>query len=69
MENRQVARQLRITDQIVCKWRERFRSGRLEGLADEPRPGVPRKISDAHVEAVITRTLETVPPQGTHWPT
>lgn len=24
MENRQVARQLRITDQTVCKWRERF---------------------------------------------
>jgi transposase len=58
LENRQVARQLRITDQSVCKWRERFRSARLEGLADEPRPGTPRKISDAHVEAVITRTLE-----------
>jgi transposase len=24
-ENRQVARELRITDQTVCKWRERFR--------------------------------------------
>ena len=69
LENRQVARQLRITDQTVCKWRERFRSARLEGLADEPRPGAPRKITDAHVEEVITRTLEREPPQRTHWST
>jgi transposase len=69
MENRQVARQLRITDQTVCKWRERFRRARLEGLADEPRPGAPRQITDRQVEALITRTLESTPPQGTHWST
>jgi len=69
MANRRVARQLRITDQTVCKWRERFRTARLEGLADEPRPGAPRQITDAEVEALITRTLETVPAQGTHWST
>ena len=69
MENRQVARELRITDQTVCKWRERFRTAGLEGLADEPRPGTPRKIADAQVEALITRTLESAPPQGTHWST
>jgi len=68
-ENRQVARELRITDQTVCKWRERFRAQGLEGLADEPRPGAPRKISDAQVEALITRTLESTPAQGTHWST
>jgi transposase len=68
-ENRQVARELRITDQTVCKWRERFRKDGLEGLADEPRPGAPRKISDAQVEALITRTLESTPQQGTHWST
>src|SRR5664279_2108404 len=69
MENRQVARELRITDQTVCKWRERFRVHGLEGLADEPRPGTPRRISDSQVEALITRTLESTPPQGTHWST
>ncbi len=69
MENRRVARQLGITDQTVCKWRERFRTARLEGLADEPRPGAPRQITDAEVEALITRTLETIPAQGTHWST
>lgn len=61
MENRQVARQLRITDQTVYKWRERFRTARLEGLADEPRPGAPRTVKDAQVEARITRTLDTRP--------
>ena len=69
IENRQVARQLRVTDQTVCKWRERFRRARLEGLADEPRPGAPRQITDRQVEALITRTLESAPPQGTHWST
>lgn len=69
LQNRQVARQLRITDQTVCKWRERFREARLEGLADEPRPGTPRKITDTQIEALITRTLESTPPHGTHWST
>jgi transposase len=68
-QNQEVARQLGLDVHTVGKWRERFRLGRLEGLADEPRPGAPRRISDAQVEAVITRTLETRPAQGTHWST
>src|SRR5580658_10508573 len=47
LPNQTVARELRITGATVCKWRERFRTARLEGLADEPRPGAPREISDA----------------------
>src|SRR5215470_6033533 len=69
LENRQVARQLHVADQTICKWRERFRTARWEGLVDEPRPGTPRKITDAQVEALITRTLETAPEQNTHWST
>jgi hypothetical protein len=34
-----------------------------------PRPGAPRKITDAQVEALITRTLEGTPDQATHWST
>jgi transposase len=68
-ENRQVARQRHVADQTVCKWRERFRQARLEGLVDEPRPGTPRKMRDAQVEDLITRTLETTPTQSTHWST
>jgi len=65
--NQQVAASLGVNQVTVGKWRERFRLGRLEGLLDEPRVGAPRKVSDADVEAVVTRTLETTPRKATHW--
>ncbi len=69
LNNTAVARKLHITGATVCKWRERFRVKRLEGLLDEPRPGAPRAIGDAEVEAVITQTLESMPANSTHWST
>src|SRR4051812_197030 len=50
-----------------CKWRQRFVADRLEGLADEPRPGAPRKIADEQIEAVVVATLERQPADATHW--
>lgn len=44
-----------------AKWRRQFVERRLEGLYDEPRVGAPRTISDAQVEAIIVKTLETTP--------
>ncbi len=38
-----------------------------KGLFDEPRPGAPRSISDAQVEEVVTKTLESMPKNSTHW--
>lgn len=67
--NTEVARQLRVTLPTVGKWRTRFIADRLQGLADEPRPGAPRTRSDAQVEKVITRTLESKPQAATHWRT
>jgi transposase len=69
LSNGEVAKRLRITGATVCKWRERFRVERLEGLLDEPRLGAPRSISDARVEEVITKTLESMPANSTHWST
>lgn len=69
LSNTRVAARLHVTLHTVGKWRERFRVRRLEGLADEPRPGAPRKISDAQIEAAVTRTLETMPHNATHWST
>lgn len=43
------------------------RSAWLDGLLDEPRPGAPRMISDAQVEAVITQTLGSKPAHATHF--
>ena len=69
MANGAVAKRLQITGATVCKWRERFRVNRLEGLLDEPRPGAPRSITDKQVEAVVTKTLESMPANSTHWST
>jgi transposase len=69
LRNGAVAKRLHITGATVCKWRERFRVNRLEGLLDEPRPGAPRSITDAQVEDVITKTLESMPDNSTHWST
>ena len=55
--NGDVARRLRVTSQTVGKWWQRFVDQRLDGLLDAPRPGQPRKISDAQVEQVIALTL------------
>jgi transposase len=67
--NLDVAKHLRITPQTVSKWRARFVTRRLDGLLDEPRPGAPRRISDADIERVLTMTLETTPRGATHWST
>lgn len=66
-ENQQVAADLRIDKTTVGKWRRRFVEHRMDGLRDEPRSGTPRTIDDARIEAVIVRTLESVPPDATHW--
>src|ERR1700690_3781072 len=69
LSNGAVAKKLQITGATVCKWRERFRVDRLEGLLDEPRSGAPRSIADKQVEAVVTKTLESMPANSTHWST
>jgi transposase len=62
-----IAARLGLHADTVRKWWHRFSADRLEGLRDEPRPGAPRTIDDARIEAVIARTLESLPADGTHW--
>ena len=69
LSNKAVAARERVTPQTVGKWRRRFAERGLDGLLDEPRPGVPRKINDATVESVIVQTLESRPSGATHWST
>ena len=69
IENQAVAARHQVTQQTVSKWRGRFVKLRLDGLLDAPRPGPPRTIDDAQVEAVVARTLETLPAGATHWST
>ena len=69
LDHKAVAKKLRCSLGMVGKWRSRFLKPRLEGLYDEPRPGAPRTVSDAQVEPVVIRTLESTPRGETHWST
>jgi transposase len=67
--NLEVADAVSVTRMTVGKWRSRFLAKRIDGLFDEPRSGAPRKITDAHVESVVTKVLESTPKNATHWST
>src|SRR6266568_2133950 len=65
-----IAAQAGVSRATVAKWRARFMAARLAGLRDAPRPGTPRKITDAQVRDVLARTLSEPPPAGRdHWTT
>ena len=63
--NGEIAERLQTNRHTVAKWRGRYARRGLAGLADEPRPGAPRTITDNHADAVLATTLEPAPPSGT----
>lgn len=67
--NLAVAAALSINRLTVGKWRARFLARRLDGLRDEPRPGAPRRITDADVARVVTKALEQPPMHAAQWST
>ncbi len=67
--DREVAAELGVNPVTVSKWRHRFAADRLDGLADAPRPGAARTVGDDVIEAVLVDTLESAPPDATHWST
>jgi transposase len=69
ISNGEVAQRLGVHQETVGKWRRRFVERRLEGLHDEPRPGVPRKFGDDDIEALVVKTLTDKPKGATHWST
>jgi transposase len=69
MNNCAIAEELGVSRLTVGTWRRRFAKRRFDGLDDEPRCGAPRKIGDDKITEVVTKTLETMPADATHWST
>ncbi len=64
-----IAGEVGICPAMVRKWWHRFDAAGSMACSNEPRPGQPRKRSDAEIEQVIVRTLESKPPAAAHWST
>ena len=68
--NARIARDLRISQDTVRKWRGRFADRGLEGLSDLPRPGRPRQISAEVRAAVVALACQLPAATGVplaHW--
>jgi len=66
-ESIDVANELGVSNQTVCKWRGRFMQERLLSLGDAARSGAPRSIGDEQIQKVVDTTLHQKPKQATHW--
>jgi transposase len=70
LQNKQIAKKLKVQRNTVWLWRNRFISHRLDGIRkDAPRPGRKPRISQKRVDEIIERTLQTKPKGATHWST
>ncbi|MDQ3094674.1 MAG: IS630 family transposase, partial [Actinomycetota bacterium] len=67
LTNNAVAERVGCEPHTVSKWRKRFVERRLDGLGDEKRPGRRPTNTVDQVEDVIVATLESAPPNATHW--
>ncbi len=70
IQNKEIAKELKVCRPTVQLWRERFLALRLSGLEkDAPRPGRIPKVSEQKVNEIIEATLHTTPANATHWST
>jgi len=67
--NTVVGAKLHVCNATVGIWRNRFVTKRLDGLVDDPRPVTPRTVTDADVQRIVTKTLETKLVNATHYST
>src|SRR3954447_5200200 len=70
LQDKQIAGELGISEDKATRWRKRFLSLGVSGLAkDAPRPGRPRTITSAKAEEIIAMTTQEKPEDATHWST
>jgi transposase len=66
--NNAISRQVGASRPTVLLWRGRFAQSGVPGLLrDAKRPGRKRALSAEKVKAVVEATLQTTPPDATHW--
>jgi transposase len=66
--NHAIARELGVSRPTVLLWRGRFAAGGVQGIVkDAPRPGRRKGISAEAVKRVVETTMQTTPPDATHW--
>jgi transposase len=49
----EIAELVRADEQTVRRWLKRYQARGLDGLYDSPRPGGPRKVTDAYLSELI----------------
>lgn len=70
MGNCQIARQLNTTRPTVLLWRERFAQSGVAGLEHEPpRQASSQRLGEELIKKIVETTLQTTPPDATHWST
>lgn len=63
-----IGAEIGIARPTVQRWLDRYEADGIEGIeSDQPRPGRPRRITEAFEAAVVHKTLHEAPPEGTHW--
>jgi transposase len=68
--NRQIARQLGTSRPTVLLWRARFADAGVPGLEHEPaRKPSSQRLDEELIKKIVDSTLQTTPPDATHWST
>jgi len=70
LSNRRIARDLHTSRPTVLLWRHRFAEAGVVGLEHEPPRGPSvQRLGKEQVQAIVQTTLQTTPPDATHWST
>jgi len=68
--NRQIARELRTSRPTVLLWRKQFAQAGPAALEHEsPRQPSSQRLEDELVKKILDTTLQSTPPDATHWST
>lgn len=65
----QIATRLSLSIPQVSRIRKRFQLGKVEGLADQPKPGRGNNVPESVVQKVVATVMSPPPPGHSHWST